>query len=342
MNNGKMEPRRGDVWWMKDGMSVGSEEGFHRPYLIVSSDKGNETAPTLLVVSLTSTLRRMSVNVPTRITGKENMIQCNQVFSFDKSRLVRYVGSLSEKEMEAVDEGLLSALGMRDRTFDTSQWDEEKRELVEEIESLKTQLAKQKDSETKDTVSKDMWKRLYEKALDELVSVRIALDLSERTNKPEPKVENVVVEAPKVEEPEPKVEINTCTEEDLRRIGCNATISRYIATNRPYKSVDELKRIPQMTRFAYQILESKICCVPVIAPKKEIEKVEPKVTLVAKVNVNTATAKEMQAAGLPKGLSEHIRAYRNKHGAFGRVEDLLNVSRFGTVCLKKYGDRLEV
>lgn len=342
------EPRRGDMFWVRDTVTIGSEESFKRPGLVVSSDVGNESNnPTVILAHGTTKNKFGRINVPVMSAGRQVYIMCNQLFTADRTRLCGYMGTLSDAEMAEVDRTLCIVMGLRDDSDDDS-WEDEKRELLEEIESLKSQLAGEKDSETKDTVSKDMWKRLYEKALDELVSVRMALDLSERMKTPEPKVEKMVVEAPTVEaptveEPEPKVEINSCTEDELRSVGCAPTIARYIVVNRPYKSVSDLKRIPQMTRMAYQILESRICCVP--QKKEESKKVEePKVKakVKAKVNVNTATAKEMQAAGLPKGLSEHIRAYRNKHGNFEKLEDLLNVDLFGEVCMKRYGSMLEV
>ena len=335
------EPRRGDIFWVKDSVSAGSEEGFKRPGVIVSSDAGNTSAnPTVIVASCTTSSKFGKINVPVMATGRKTFVMCNQIFTADRSRLCGYMGTLSDKEMLEVDRTLGIAMAIREDSDGDESWDDEKRELLEEIDSLKSQLADRKNSEAKDTMQTDLWRRLYEKALDELVSVRIALDLSERMNKPEPRVEKAV-EAPKVavhksEEPEPRVEINTCTEAELRSVGCSAEVAVYIVRNRPYKSVEDLKRIPQLTRMAYQILESKICCVP---PKKE-EK--PKFAEVRKVNVNTATVDEMQAVGLPLKLAQHIRAYRNKHGLFATLEDLLNVDLFGKTCMKRYGDRLEV
>lgn len=62
-----------------------------------------------------------------------------------------------------------------------------------------------------------------------------------------------------------------------------------------------------------------------------------------RVNINTATAKEIQAkTGIGATVAYSITGYRNKHGLYSSVEDLLNVPRFGKGCLKKYGDLLEV
>ena len=50
----------------------------------------------------------------------------------------------------------------------------------------------------------------------------------------------------------------------------------------------------------------------------------------------------MSGLGIGKETAEMIRAYRNKHGRFESVEDLLNVPRFGKGCMKKYGSKVEV
>ena len=78
------------------------------------------------------------------------------------------------------------------------------------------------------------------------------------------------------------------------------------------------------------------------SPKDSV-KPSGKVNGSGKVNVNTATPTEMnEIAGITITVGNCIRAYRNKHGAFKSLEDLLNVPRFGPRCLVKYRDKLEV
>jgi DNA uptake protein ComE-like DNA-binding protein len=256
--------------------------------------------------------------------------------SVDKVKVGKYLCSLTEEEMDAIDLGLRVSLSLKESKDDGS--DEEIRMLEDEIESLRGQLERKKDSDTSVMVERDLYKRLYEKAIDMLATdkrVAPAPALTEVTPKLEydepTKQEPTIV----YDEPDEKAEINSCSYDDLRERGCTPTMIHHIIEHRPYKSVDELKKIAGMTRFAWQILSSKIWCDP---PKKANVAEKKNV-----VNVNTATVAEMmEIAGLPKGLSEHIRAYRNKNGKFEKLDDLLKVDIFGPVCMTRYGAKLEV
>lgn len=72
----------------------------------------------------------------------------------------------------------------------------------------------------------------------------------------------------------------------------------------------------------------------------EEEDIEPEVKKNSKVNVNTATWQEIVETGIGEKTARDIVAYRKKNGLFKVKRDLLNVKRFGTICLKKYGSKL--
>ena len=309
------EIKRGDLYWINMGDSVGAEIMGHRPGVIVSSNRGNEISQLVLVAYTTTKPKYGIVNVPIEASGKRSYVLCNQVSMVDKVRLIQYMGTLTEEEMVAVDRGLCVALSLTPQKEDDF---EEKRMLEEEIASLNAQIASKKDSGIAVAVERDMWKKMYEKAMEMLVQAKMS----------EPTVE---------EESEPTVEINTCTDLELRSIGCTPTIIHHIIANRPYKSVDDLKTLPRMTKIAFGLIKNRVCCIPVLELKEKKKKPSKK------VNVNTATVEEMVSGlGIGKETAEMIRAYRNKHGRFESVEDLLNVPRFGKGCMKKYGSKVEV
>jgi len=61
------------------------------------------------------------------------------------------------------------------------------------------------------------------------------------------------------------------------------------------------------------------------------------------VDINSATAKQLQQVdGIGKKTAAKIVAYRNEHGPFKRVEDLLKTKGFGKKKLEKAGDELSV
>ena len=61
-----------------------------------------------------------------------------------------------------------------------------------------------------------------------------------------------------------------------------------------------------------------------------------------KVNINTASATEIQKAlvGIGAKKAEAVVQYREKHGAFSAVEQLLEVQGIGKATLEKNRDRI--
>jgi len=61
------------------------------------------------------------------------------------------------------------------------------------------------------------------------------------------------------------------------------------------------------------------------------------------VNINSASAKELQKVdGIGAKTAAKIVAYREEHGAFKNVDELLKIKGFGKKKLKKAGDELTV
>ena len=327
-----MEIKRGDMYWVKDPASVGCEEWFKRPFIVVSSDEGNATSSSVLGASMTTQFRWGVINVPVRSGNKESRVMCNQVYCIDKSRLGTYIGTATDEEMEEVDRGLRAALGLARENAAEEDWRDKK------IAELEGKLAEKDDAKTAEAVERDMWKRMYEKALEMLVGKKIAeapvdVNVVEVTKEPEPEK---IAEAP--------VDVNTGTERQLRDAGCSMEMIRGIIERRPFKALEELKTLPNVTRIGYQIVENRLTCIPVLEPKwKKDEKVEPRRKAKAKININTAKATEIkEATGMNATTASAICGYRNKHGRYEKVEDLLNVKGFGEICMKRYGSMLEV
>ena len=61
-----------------------------------------------------------------------------------------------------------------------------------------------------------------------------------------------------------------------------------------------------------------------------------------KVNINTASAAEIQKAlvGIGAKKAEAVVQYREKHGAFSAIEQLLEVQGIGKATLEKNRDRI--
>ncbi|PJG83913.1 ComEA family DNA-binding protein [Caviibacterium pharyngocola] len=79
------------------------------------------------------------------------------------------------------------------------------------------------------------------------------------------------------------------------------------------------------------------------APQTQVvEQQSASVTLTDKVNINTATAAEIQKAliGLGAKKAQAVVEYREKHGNFTALEQLLEVQGIGKATLEKNRDRI--
>ncbi|QWF24010.1 type II toxin-antitoxin system PemK/MazF family toxin [Nocardioides sp. LMS-CY] len=110
---------RGEVWWADFGDPLGSEPGYRRPALVVSSDRFNRSRiSTVIVTAVTSNLRLAplpgNVELEAGAAGlpKSCVVNVSQTLVVDRSRLTEPVGSLDASVMRQVDDGLRLVLGL--------------------------------------------------------------------------------------------------------------------------------------------------------------------------------------------------------------------------------------
>ena len=118
MNNKNQQYLRGQVWYCDLSPVKGSEQGGVRPVVIIQNNMGNKYAPTVIGAIITS--RHTKAKLPTHIwvnKGEgglhcESMVECEQIKTLDKTRLLQYMGILNEKTMEKIDKALKISLGL--------------------------------------------------------------------------------------------------------------------------------------------------------------------------------------------------------------------------------------
>jgi mRNA interferase MazF len=105
--------RKGSIYWVDFSPGKGSEPIGRRPGLVLQSDVLNDSKiNTVIMLSITSTmkfgelpgnviLRKGEANLP-----KKCVINVTQIKSVDKSSVKDKIGTLSDKRMSAVHEGL--------------------------------------------------------------------------------------------------------------------------------------------------------------------------------------------------------------------------------------------
>lgn len=322
------ELKRGDVYYVDVGDSIGREETFNRPGVVITSDFGIKNSPVVTVVLVSSSSRDMSVNAKLTSLSRASWAMGNQVKTIDKSRLENFICHLTAAEMQAVDEAVQIALGlpMENQTYKIR---------ISQLENTINQLKEQNAKLKLDT---EIHKKTYEKLLDRVVEMTIEQDLSKRLSEPKQQPE------PEPEESGP-VNINECSLAELLALGFHGSVAKNIIAARPIMKKDDLRIVPDVTRIAYQLVENKITVgdvskykpkPPVVIPEPEPEP-EPE-----KININTCFAPDLLALGMGEPLVRSIMTYRKQNGEFARIEELLNVPRFGRVCMQKYGPHLEV
>ena len=113
---------RGDIYYADMEPHVGSEQGGTRPVVVLQNDVGNRYAPTLIVATVTSRTEKKRYQ-PTHVLithntafEKPSVVQLEQIFTIDKSRIQRFLGRLTQNEMQEIEKGVVSSLALAEIT----------------------------------------------------------------------------------------------------------------------------------------------------------------------------------------------------------------------------------
>ena len=115
-----MEPtwkfRRGDVYFVRLELGIGSEQNGIRPVVILQNDVGNACSPTLIVAALTSKIEKKAMQPTHSLVELDSLepsiVQTEQIFTIDKSRVIKYLGHLTSEEMHRVDDAVRISLAL--------------------------------------------------------------------------------------------------------------------------------------------------------------------------------------------------------------------------------------
>jgi len=107
-----MNIKRGEVYLASLDPVIGREISKTRPVVIVSNDKNNEYAGTVTVLPVTSQnlktiypfevfLSKGEANLP-----KDSKVKADQIRTLDKKRLVKSIGLLDTRRLNAIDKAM--------------------------------------------------------------------------------------------------------------------------------------------------------------------------------------------------------------------------------------------
>lgn len=105
--------KRGEVYWANLDPTVGSEIQKKRPCVIVGANPINKARRTVVAIPLSSSAKpNPPLTIPVFFQGKDAVVVLDQIRALDKSRLTDKAGSLTLKELKALDEGLKQVLSL--------------------------------------------------------------------------------------------------------------------------------------------------------------------------------------------------------------------------------------
>jgi mRNA interferase MazF len=110
--------KRGEIWMADFGPPLGPEQAGRRPAIVVQDDSLTPHYTTVIVIPLTSNLRRLhlpsAVLIPAGEGGlpADSVALCHLVQARGKARLYHRMGTLTAERMAQIQDRLLAALGM--------------------------------------------------------------------------------------------------------------------------------------------------------------------------------------------------------------------------------------
>ncbi len=87
---------RFEIWLINLDPTIGSEIKKTRPCLIISPDEANKFLSTVIIIPLTSTLKKYPTRINCIFKGKKGQLATDQIRSIDKVRLIRKLGRLND------------------------------------------------------------------------------------------------------------------------------------------------------------------------------------------------------------------------------------------------------
>jgi len=114
-----MVVKKGEIWWASLEEPRGSEPGFRRPVVIISSNEFNKSKiQTVIVAAITSNIRLAEAPGNFKLTKKgsglnrESVVNVSQLLTLDKSFLNEKSGHLNTKQNQLLNYGLQLALNI--------------------------------------------------------------------------------------------------------------------------------------------------------------------------------------------------------------------------------------
>lgn len=95
-----------NIYWCNLEPTFGRQMQKTRPCVVVSPNEMNNLLGTVVVVPLTSTIRKFPFYVPVMYHNRKGALACDQIKTIDKKRVGKHFASLSNKDAVALSNTL--------------------------------------------------------------------------------------------------------------------------------------------------------------------------------------------------------------------------------------------
>ena len=104
---------QGDIYWIELDEPKSSEPGYSHPHVVVQNNVFNASRiNTVIVCALTSNTKR--AEAPGNVLlekgeanlSKQSVVLVSQIFTVDKTQLGEFIGTLSERRVKQIIEGI--------------------------------------------------------------------------------------------------------------------------------------------------------------------------------------------------------------------------------------------
>ena len=111
--------KRGDVWWASMEEPRGSEPGYRRPVVIISSNDFNKSLiQTIICAVISSNLNledapgNFKLKKSKQCINRDSIVNISQLITLDKSYLTEQAGCLTGKQINELNNGLKLVLSL--------------------------------------------------------------------------------------------------------------------------------------------------------------------------------------------------------------------------------------
>ena len=118
LNNNNLEIKRGSIIMVDLPLGNGSVQGGVRPAVVISNNKGNKFSPVLIVVPLTSKVKKFMPThhtiEPSMINGlsKTSIVLAEQIITIGKDMVRNIVGTLEEIDINFINRKVMTSLAL--------------------------------------------------------------------------------------------------------------------------------------------------------------------------------------------------------------------------------------